>query len=89
VYLYPSSVARLGTNVAAATNTLDNRRTAGCIVLYAVRVIKNENMGLVIPRTSCLIVKKLKVIIGHNNNNIFSSLEWRNQETYREDVMLS
>jgi hypothetical protein len=88
--VYPSIVAkqRPSTNVTAATNTLGNRRTVGRAVLYAVRVVSKESRGLLIPRTSCLIVEKLNVIICHNNNNNnnnnVSSLELRNKFYFGE-----
>jgi hypothetical protein len=41
LYVYPSIVARqrLGNNVTAATNTLNNRRIIGRVAFYAVHAV--------------------------------------------------
>jgi hypothetical protein len=54
VYVYPTIVARqrLDKDVTTATNTRNNRRIVGRVVLYAGRVISKKSRRLVPPRTS-------------------------------------
>jgi hypothetical protein len=46
---------RLGKHVPAATNTRNNRRIVGRVVLYAIRVVAKESIPRIIPRNYYVI----------------------------------